>query len=192
MTSALSGYHLPGPVTHTILGSVGGGLAVAAHAGGTAGATLTHLARTAFISGMDLGLRTGAAVAVVAGVVAFAAMPSRPRAQPDHPTAGPVPAGRVPAGRVPADAAQPEPATVAPTGTPDDGHDPRPQPATATPDDGHDPRPQPATATPDDGHSPRPQPATATPDDGHSPRPQQPKPSQRDLEWQSVPRPADA
>lgn len=98
MSGALTGYHLPGPVMHAIRGSVGGALGVAAHAGGTAGAMLAHLARTAFMSGMDLGLRTGAAVAVVAGVVAFAAVPSRAPAQ-----AGPAAAGTT---------LEPEPAKV--------------------------------------------------------------------------------
>jgi hypothetical protein len=82
MTGALAGHPLPAPAAHLILGSVGGALAVAAHLGGFLGPALAHLARTAFMSGMDLGLRTGAAVAGAGGLLALAVMPSRPPAVP--------------------------------------------------------------------------------------------------------------
>ena len=67
MTSTLAPYHVPHAVMQTVLGSVGGALGVAAHVGGFLGAELAQLARSAFVSGMDLGLATGACVAV-AGV----------------------------------------------------------------------------------------------------------------------------
>jgi EmrB/QacA subfamily drug resistance transporter len=80
VSSALAGTHVPAAVLHTILGSVGGALAVAAKLGGPVGAALAHVARTAFISGADLGLRTGAAVAAAGGLLALAVLPSgRPR-----------------------------------------------------------------------------------------------------------------
>jgi len=89
MTGALASHHVPAPAMQAILGSLGGALAVAAHLGGYLGAALAHLAHLAFISGMDLGLRTGAAVAAVGGLLALAVMPSRP-------AAGPRPTGEAP------------------------------------------------------------------------------------------------
>jgi EmrB/QacA subfamily drug resistance transporter len=91
MTAALAPYHAPAALTHAILGSLGGALAVAARIGGPAGATLAHLARTAFMSGMDLGLSAGAAVAAAGGLLALALMPSRPTAAPGAASAGPGP-----------------------------------------------------------------------------------------------------
>jgi hypothetical protein len=58
---------------------------VAGHAGGILGAGLAHLARTAFVSGMDLGLTVGAAVAVAGCLLALAVLPSRPAGDNDHP-----------------------------------------------------------------------------------------------------------
>jgi EmrB/QacA subfamily drug resistance transporter len=78
LTTSMAGYHVPHAVSTTILGSLGGALGVAAHLGGTLGALLAHLARSAFISGADLGVRTGAAVAVVGCLLALAALPARP------------------------------------------------------------------------------------------------------------------
>ena len=49
----------------------------AAHAGGAAGQLLAHLARTAFVSGMDLGLLTAALVAAVGALLALAWLPGR-------------------------------------------------------------------------------------------------------------------
>jgi EmrB/QacA subfamily drug resistance transporter len=77
MTSALTPYHVPRGVEHVILGSLGGALSVARHVGGTVGVLLTQFARPAFISGMDLGLLVGAAVALAAALVALLALPSR-------------------------------------------------------------------------------------------------------------------
>ena len=79
MTSALAPYPVPATLEHAILGSVGGALVVAAHIGGHLGAVLAHLARTAFMSGMDLGLAAGAIVAAAGGLLALVVMPSRPR-----------------------------------------------------------------------------------------------------------------
>lgn len=42
LTTGLAGRHLPAAATHTILGSLGGALAVAAHARGAVGALLAH------------------------------------------------------------------------------------------------------------------------------------------------------
>jgi EmrB/QacA subfamily drug resistance transporter len=78
LTAALAPYHVPHAAMTTILGSLGGALAVAAHAGGVLGAALAHLARSAFISGMDLAMITGAAVALGGCLLALAVLPARP------------------------------------------------------------------------------------------------------------------
>ena len=71
MTGALSGRPLPA----TVKNSLGGALA-AARAGETTG-PLIHLAKTAFISGMDLGLLPAAVVAVAGCLVALICLPAR-------------------------------------------------------------------------------------------------------------------
>ena len=85
VTAALAPYHVPAAVLTTILGSLGGALAVAAHVGGILGAALAHLARSAFISGMDLGLTVGAVVALAGALIALVALPARPAADDDPP-----------------------------------------------------------------------------------------------------------
>jgi EmrB/QacA subfamily drug resistance transporter len=80
MTAALAPYHLPHAIQNTILGSVGGALDVAARVGGTTGHLLAHVARSAFISGADLGLLTAAAVALAGCVLALAVLPASPSA----------------------------------------------------------------------------------------------------------------
>ena len=79
MTAALAPYHLPHAIENTILGSVGGALDVAARVGGTTGHLLAHMARSAFISGADLGLAAAAAVALAGCVLALVTLPARPR-----------------------------------------------------------------------------------------------------------------
>jgi len=78
ITAAVAPYHVPASALATITGSLGGALGVAARVGGVLGAALAHLARTAFISGMDLGLAVGAAVALAGCLIALLALPSRP------------------------------------------------------------------------------------------------------------------
>jgi len=82
MTSALAGQHLPHAVMATVTNSFGGALAVATRVGGASGGLLTHLAKTAFVSGMDLGLVTGCAVAIAGCLLALAWLPARPGAVP--------------------------------------------------------------------------------------------------------------
>ena len=77
MTPALAPYLLPKPVEQTILGSIGGAQSVAARVGGAQGAMINHAARSAFISGADLGLITAAAVTAVGALIALAALPAR-------------------------------------------------------------------------------------------------------------------
>jgi EmrB/QacA subfamily drug resistance transporter len=79
LSSALAPYPVPSGVRDTILGSLGGALAVAQRVGGATGQALAHEARTAFISGMDLGLATGAVVAGCGALLALIALPGRPR-----------------------------------------------------------------------------------------------------------------
>jgi Na+/melibiose symporter-like transporter len=82
LTSALAPYHVPHQALSVILGSLGGALAVAARAGGLLGSGLAHLARSAFIGGMDLGLIVGAFVALAGCLLALAAIPGRRRPEP--------------------------------------------------------------------------------------------------------------
>ena len=77
MLIALAPHPVPHPIEQTILGSVGGALGVAAHLGGVTGGLLAHAARSAFISGMGLGLRTGAIVALAGAALALAILPGR-------------------------------------------------------------------------------------------------------------------
>ena len=83
ITSTLAPYHVPHAVMQTVLGSVGGALGVAAHLGGFLGAELASLARSAFVSGMDLGLAAGAGVAAAGCIIALVALPSKAPDEPD-------------------------------------------------------------------------------------------------------------
>jgi EmrB/QacA subfamily drug resistance transporter len=80
MSSTLAPYHVPQAAMGPVLGSIGGALGVAGQIGGSLGAELGHLAKTAFVSGMDLGLVTGAAVAVAGMAIALIALPARENA----------------------------------------------------------------------------------------------------------------
>jgi len=72
---------VPRPIGATITGSIGGALAVATQAGGALGRLLTSAARSAFLSGGDLGLRTAAIVVLAGCALALLTVPSRPRAE---------------------------------------------------------------------------------------------------------------
>ncbi len=81
LESTLAHYTVPSSIEHLILGSLGGALEVGAKVGGAIGAGLAALARSAFVSGMDLALFVGA-LAVAAGVViVLVFLPSRPERQ---------------------------------------------------------------------------------------------------------------
>ena len=77
MTAALAGQHLSHTAMTAIQSSLGGALAVAARAGGAAGQLLALLARTAFVNGMDLGLLTGAVVAIAGCLLVLVWLPAR-------------------------------------------------------------------------------------------------------------------
>jgi MFS transporter, DHA2 family, multidrug resistance protein len=76
MTASLAGQHLPHAVVTAIESSLGGALAVAVHLG-PAGQLLAHLARAAFVNGMDLGLVIAAVVALAGAAIALAWLPGR-------------------------------------------------------------------------------------------------------------------
>jgi hypothetical protein len=59
-------------------GSVGGALDVAARVGGPLGVELEHVARSAFVSGMDLGMVTGAVLAIAGAALALVFLPGWP------------------------------------------------------------------------------------------------------------------
>lgn len=77
MGAALVGHHVPASVAQTILGSLGGALAVARDVGGTTGTLLAHAARGAFMSGNEVSLAVGAVVALAGVVCVLAALPRR-------------------------------------------------------------------------------------------------------------------
>ena len=99
MSAALSHASVPETLRHTILGSVGGALAVSARAGGEVGRLLETAARSAFVDGADLGLVVAAAVALAGACLALVGMPTRlPRgaeAAGDAQEAGEDPGARV-------------------------------------------------------------------------------------------------
>jgi len=97
MTTTLAPYHVPHAIEEVVLGSLGGALGVARQIGGVTGGLLARFARSAFISGMDLGLLVAAIVVLAAALLALLALPSRPAVQdeasgPSGPTdgAGPI------------------------------------------------------------------------------------------------------
>ncbi|MGO9974580.1 MAG: MFS transporter [Solirubrobacteraceae bacterium] len=77
ITQALAGRHVPIAATHTIIGSLGGALTVAASVGGTTGALLARTARAAFMNGMQTSLAVGALVALAGALLVLARLPSR-------------------------------------------------------------------------------------------------------------------
>ncbi|HLI31211.1 MAG TPA: DHA2 family efflux MFS transporter permease subunit [Solirubrobacteraceae bacterium] len=77
LTSSPRMHELPARLVHEAAGSLGAALRVARQAG-PAGPTLANGARAAFISGMDLALAAGAAVAVLAALLSALALPNRP------------------------------------------------------------------------------------------------------------------
>ncbi len=77
MNGVLLGRHVPPSIAHTILGSLGGALAVAASAGGSTGVLLAREARTAFMSGNRLSFAVGGAVSLGGAILVLAALPSR-------------------------------------------------------------------------------------------------------------------
>jgi EmrB/QacA subfamily drug resistance transporter len=87
MTAVLASRHVPIVASHTILGSLGGALTVAASAGGVTGALLARAARDAFMSGMKVSLAVGAATAAGGAVLVLARLPSRSSPQAAGPDA---------------------------------------------------------------------------------------------------------
>ncbi len=78
ITTALAGRHVPIAATHTIIGSLGGALAVSASVGGTTGADLARAARAAFMSGMQISLVVGALVALAGALLVLTRLRSEP------------------------------------------------------------------------------------------------------------------
>ena len=77
MHAVLLGRHVPSVAAQTIVGSLGGALAVAGDAGGSTGALLAHAARTAFMSGTAVSLLVGGTVSFAGVILVLVALPSR-------------------------------------------------------------------------------------------------------------------
>ncbi|MGD0607258.1 MAG: MFS transporter, partial [Streptosporangiaceae bacterium] len=75
--AALAGRHLPATATQAILSSLGSALAVSTRVGGATGALLAHAARAAFMSGNQIALAVGAAVALGGVILVLARLPLR-------------------------------------------------------------------------------------------------------------------
>jgi EmrB/QacA subfamily drug resistance transporter len=75
---ALAGRHVPPVAAQTILGSLGGALAVARIVGGSLGAILAHIARVGFALGSHSAFLVAAGVTGAGAVLILAALPSRP------------------------------------------------------------------------------------------------------------------
>lgn len=88
MSAALAGRHVPMGATHTILGSFGGALAVADNVRGLTGALLSHVARGAFMSGLEISFAVGAVVALGGVAIVLAWLPSRASQQSPDLNAG--------------------------------------------------------------------------------------------------------
>jgi hypothetical protein len=76
MTAALDGRQIPIAAEHTILGSIGGALAVAQSVGGHTGVLLARAARSAFMSGTEVSLLVGAIVALAGALLMIVRLPS--------------------------------------------------------------------------------------------------------------------
>jgi EmrB/QacA subfamily drug resistance transporter len=87
INAALAPYHVPPAAMQAIRGSLGGARQVASQVGGQLGAELAHVAKSAFVSGMDLGLATAAFVALGGALISLTVLPAR-RAQKDVRAAG--------------------------------------------------------------------------------------------------------
>jgi hypothetical protein len=68
---------MPASVLHLITGSLGGALAISKHIGGLLGSELAALARSAFVSGLDLAVTVGAIVVGVASIAVLVTLPNR-------------------------------------------------------------------------------------------------------------------
>ncbi|HET9078765.1 MAG TPA: DHA2 family efflux MFS transporter permease subunit [Acidimicrobiales bacterium] len=96
VSAALAPLHLPQVLEQAVRSSVGAALAIAHQLGGAPGAAVADAARSAFMSGMDLGLFAAAVVALAAAAIALATLPGRTRFRrpPGTGPAAPPPVGQ--------------------------------------------------------------------------------------------------
>ncbi len=81
LSPVLARAHVPTSVLTLVDGSLGGAMAVAAHAGGHLGAALASLARSAFTGGLDLAVTVAACTVGGAALVVLVVLPNRARRQ---------------------------------------------------------------------------------------------------------------
>jgi EmrB/QacA subfamily drug resistance transporter len=81
LASAHGSHSLPPAAEHAIQSSFGAALGVAHKLGGTPGAAISHAARSAFMSGMHLGLLTAAFVTLAGAAIALATVPGKASAR---------------------------------------------------------------------------------------------------------------
>lgn len=70
---------MPTAVHQSIIGSLGGALAVAREVGGTLGTGLATVSRSAFVNGLDLAVTVGSVVVGLGALIVLFLLPSRPR-----------------------------------------------------------------------------------------------------------------
>jgi len=92
LVEALAPHHVPHAIQEVILGSLGSALGVARQVGGLTGQLLAQFARSAFISGMDVGLQVAALIVLAGALLALLALPSRSMAEKRAPSAPAPPA----------------------------------------------------------------------------------------------------
>jgi EmrB/QacA subfamily drug resistance transporter len=95
VSSALAASHLPPAADRAIHDTFGAALGVAHQIGGPLGAAIASAARSAFMSGMELGLTTAALVVIAGAAIALLTIPGR------KPVPGPADAARADAAPLP-------------------------------------------------------------------------------------------
>jgi hypothetical protein len=79
--SVLAAAHAPGHLVHLATGSVAAADMAGGRLGGATGSELVAAAHGAFVHAMAMGIRVAAAVALIAALAAFFALPRRPLAR---------------------------------------------------------------------------------------------------------------
>src|SRR5208283_2734171 len=81
LSGELASHHAPGLMVHVATGSIAAADAIGKAVGGLRGGEVVRAAHDSFTSAMALGMRVAAAVALVAAVATFAALPGRAKAR---------------------------------------------------------------------------------------------------------------
>lgn len=83
ISPVLAEHRVPASVVHVVQGSLGAALVLGQHIGGSGGAALETLAKSAFVGGLDLAVLVGGVIAFVGVVVVVTLLPNRPNPAPE-------------------------------------------------------------------------------------------------------------